>query len=565
MTKKVTFSQGSKEWKQWREWCTVPDPGKRSALYFLMSQVCGLQDLIPMTESAHLGMCLFAEGATGIPEIDNARVRMIQVARGFGKSGVVTAGLPLQLLLRHDGYSVGIANETEGMAQKFLAQIKLQFEQNDTIKFLFPERIPDFKRTTWSASEIVIKRTRPRAVGPSVLATGVGGTKTGTHVDMWLLDDLISQDLAENALRGNTTEIEKMERWITRLPPMLNSPMRDPIVVIGTPWYEGDTYDFIERYFGDVEPGISLSKAPKDFKCVWRLKLASGQVQHLYLYRRGDLAVFRRPALDEDGNSIFPERWTTEELQAMRSKPETAAFFSANYLLDPSAGLASEFNVSDLKYWKHETETTIEFWNRDGELEYVPIRDMATFISVDPAFSDKASSARTAIPVLGLYEGHIFLLEDFAEHGMGTYDIANTVTNFALKYKPRKIFIETIAAQAALIEPIRRTASEHGLGYLNIEEIPSHGRARKEARIYGLDEYFRRRRFYIHRSHDRFLQEYSTFPRTALKDVLDAISFQRTEWEKLLSREDQGESSTQVAHQQAIAKIRQAVGAHGGY
>ena len=346
---------------------------------------------------------------------------------------------------------------------------------------------------------------------------------------------------------------------------MLNSPMRDPIIVIGTPWYEGDTYDFIERYFGDVEPGVPLSKAPKDFECVWRLKLPNGKTQHLYLYRRGDVAVFRRPALDADGESIFPERWTTEELQAMRSKPETAAFFSANYLLDPSAGLASEFDVEDLRYWKYEAENILEFWNRDGELEYVPVRDLVTYISVDPAFSDKASSARTAIPVLGLYNGHIFLLEDFAEHGMGTYDIAQQVTNFALKYKPRKVFVETIAAQAALIEPIRRTASEHGLGYLNIEEIPSHGRARKEARIYGLDEYFRRRRFYIHRSHDRFLQEYSTFPRTALRDVLDAISFQRSEWERMLSHTDREEVSTQAAHQQAIAKIKSAVGVHGGY
>ena len=145
-----------------------------------MGKVVGLEDplTIPggMDPEEHYALCLFAEGATGIKEIDEARVKMIQMPRGTGKSALITGGEALRRLLLTDGYSVGIANETEGMAQKFLAQIKLQFEQNDTLRALFPERIPDFKQTTWSASEIVIQRTRPRPIGPSVLATGVGGT-----------------------------------------------------------------------------------------------------------------------------------------------------------------------------------------------------------------------------------------------------------------------------------------------------------------------------------------------------------------------------------------------------
>ncbi|KKK95408.1 hypothetical protein LCGC14_2673120, partial [marine sediment metagenome] len=142
----------SQDWKDWRRYCTVPEPGKRSALYFLMGKVVGLEDplTIPggMDPEEHYALCLFAEGATGIKEIDEARVKMIQMPRGTGKSALITGGEALRRLLLTDGYSVGIANETEGMAQKFLAQIKLQFEQNDTLRALFPERIPDFKQTT---------------------------------------------------------------------------------------------------------------------------------------------------------------------------------------------------------------------------------------------------------------------------------------------------------------------------------------------------------------------------------------------------------------------------------
>jgi hypothetical protein len=105
----IQIKEGTQEWKDWRRWATRPDPGKFSALFFLT----------------------FAEGATGIPEIDNCRIKLIQVARGFGKSACITKGRPLQKLLAVDDYSVGIANETQIMADRFLAQIKLEFEQND--------------------------------------------------------------------------------------------------------------------------------------------------------------------------------------------------------------------------------------------------------------------------------------------------------------------------------------------------------------------------------------------------------------------------------------------------
>jgi phage terminase large subunit-like protein len=568
---KLNLQEGTEDWRKWRHYATVPEPGKRSALYFLMGKIVGLEDpnTIPggMDPEEHYALCLFAEGATGIKEIDEARVKMIQMPRGTGKSALITGGEALRRLLLTDGYSIGIANETEGMAQKFLSQIKQQFEQNDLIRLLFPERIPDFKRTTWAATEIVIKRKKPRPVGPSVLATGVGGTKTGTHVDIWILDDLVSQDLAENAIRGNTTEIEKMERWIVRLPPMLNQPTRDPVLIIGTPWYSGDTYDFMERFFGKVPDGVTLDKAKKEYETIWNFPVpGTTKRQQIYLYRRGGpngIAVFRKPALI-DGVSTFPLIWTTEELHEMKAMPQTAAFFSANYLLDPTSGLASEFDMEDLRYYEWDGKQ-IEFYNRQGDLEYITQRDLVCYISVDPAFSDSTTAARTAIPVVGIYDQHIFLLEDFAEHGLGVYDIANKVIDFYLKYKPRTIFLETIVAQVALAEIIRRLAKERNLPNVPIEEIASHGRQKKESRIYGLEPYFRRKQFYIDRAHENFLQEYRAFPRGILRDLLDALSFQRDQWERTFSTADDNDSRIRERHETAIARLRAAVGKGGGY
>jgi hypothetical protein len=554
----VKIEPGSKAWHEWRERCTKPIPGKYSALYHLVAKVLGLEDKIPLTPSAHYALALFAERATGIEEIDSARAQLIQVARGFGKSAIVTSGRAIQRLITDPNWTLGIANETQYMANTFLGGIKEHFEQNQFLRALFPECIPDnFRETTWREDEIVIKRPDSNPA-PSILAIGVGGTRTGIHLREWIVDDVISQNAAENALRGSFTEIEAANRWIVRLPPLLNAPERDPMTFIGTPWFANDTYSFIEQYFGGVE---DLREKP-DFETIWTLRLPTGEVQHIRLYRRGDLAVFKRPAI-ENGKSIFPERWTTEELERMSTRPQTAQFFQANYMLNPTGGIATTFNLDWLQHYEWEGEHQIRYRDQQGKTNFVRVQDLVTFISVDPAFSDKHTSARTAIPVVGTNGSEFFLLEDFAEHGVNVDEIAKRVVAFALKYRPHKIFVETIVAQIAVADAIRRVGREMGLGELPIEEVRSHGAQRKDWRIFSLEPYFAKRTFYVHKSQHNFKDEYSSFPLGKLRDVLDAISFQRDAWERVLKMGGSGRNlltpqGRQAAEQAALARVQSA-------
>ncbi len=54
-------------------------------------------------------------------------------------------------------------------------------------------------------------------------------------------------------------------------------------------------------------------------------------------------------------------------------------------------------------------------------------------------------------------------------------------------------------------------------------------------RIYGLEHYFKRGLFFYHPTQYKFFNEYVSFPRAILRDILDAISFQVDEWEKVFS------------------------------
>lgn len=559
--RELHLEPGSKEWHRIRQRCLQSIPGRYSSLYFFNDKILGHGPLVPMTYRAHYAMCLFAEGMTGIPEIDEARVRMTLVPRGLGKSTILTKGQSVHdlckgvLLPAYRDYAIGIANEKGANAEAFLATIKEEFETNELLRALFPELLfDDWRETTWKADRIVLRRTKPNPTNPSVLATGVGGTVTGVHMNRWRIDDIISQNAAENALRGSFTEIEATNRWFTRLQPLLKSPKRDPIDIIGTRWWEGDTYEWLEEYFGHGEP-------KEEF--LWTLRLPDGETQTLKLYRVGEIAVFCRPAIDDEGRSIFPERYTLDDLQMMQQ--EDPAFFAGQYLLAPASGGASEFKPDWLKFYELDG-SQIRYRNQEGKLAFTSARDLVCFISVDPAISDSHSAARSAVPVIGTDGTHVFLLEDFAEKGLGMFDLAHRVVEFYLKYRPRYVFVETIVYQRAFMEGLEQVARERGCPELlgAVQEIKSHAGKSKDFRIYGLEPYFKSGRFYVHRSHTDFIQEYNTFPRGALRDLLDATSFQKDAWERMAmmhARDGKTPQGRQSSESAAMDRVRRAWGA----
>jgi hypothetical protein len=564
----LEIAPGSEIWKKMRAAVLDPKPGT-SPLYYLNDVILQKRALIPMTYRAHLALCMFAEGRTGIPEIDDARVKLILVPRGMGKSSLVTKALPILRILQNRNFATGIANEKQDLANTFLGDIKAEFESNQLLRVLFPEVIPDdFRSTIWAADRIITKRDKQNPTSPSVMATGVGATVTGVHMDLWLVDDLISQNAAEAALRGNFSEIEEADRWMGRLQPLLKSPKRDPIITIGTKWWEGDTYErIITRW--------SHGEAKKEFR--WTLKYPAQRYQWddggvaktvdipagsqtISVYRAGEIAVFKRPAIDENGRAVFPERYDLEELEMLAQ--EDPAFYAGQYLLEPTAGAAATFSADWLKWFEWDGQQ-LRYQDQTGRTRYQPVRELTTFISVDPAFSKKHTSARSAIPVVGTNGQELFLLEDFADRLDSEDDIAAKVVDFYLRYKPQKIFVETIVAQVAVANAIRRRFREEGLGEPPLEEIRSHGQQKKAMRIYGLEHYFKRGIFYLNRSHQKFLHEYQTFPRGELRDIVDAIAFQKDEWEKVFlmghyNKSSLDPSAKQVNERKAIDRLRNA-------
>lgn len=215
----LSLRQGSREWEEYRSRAL-------NDLYFFCNIVLGYGQIVPMTLRAHYLMCRFAERQTGNPLLDEAWVRLIKVPRGVGKSTLITQGYSLQLALKYPDIAMLVVNETERGATKFLASIKQQITDNQFLRALFPERCPNDPEKDclkWSESEVILPGRTSARKESTFQAIGVGGSITGLHPDIALVDDMISDEAMENARSGLFSLMDKTNRWISRLRPIVNT------------------------------------------------------------------------------------------------------------------------------------------------------------------------------------------------------------------------------------------------------------------------------------------------------------------------------------------------------
>ena len=509
MTAPLQVQQGSPEWDALRA-------RSLTDLYWFASVVLNYAERVPLVAHAHRLLCNFIERRTGATLLDNARFRKIELARGWGKTTLILAYI-IQRTCADPNIAILLANEKEQTACDFLHEIKTQFETNEFLRALFPEVIPpDFHATTWSASRIIVQRTSGRKE-PTVATVGVGGTVIGLHFDLIVVDDAISREAMENARAGSWQIIRQVNRWIHQLRPLLN-PSYQPfpeIVFIGTRWWHGDCYEHIEDHFGRGEPQQVVAL---------RLKLDT-EVQQVLAYRVGDLAVFRRPAI-EDGRAAFPEKWTLEELANIRFGDET--LFACNFMLAPADEATTTFKASWLRTYSWLDTHRVLYVDAQGAKRIVETNSLDVLIFVDPGgFSTRGTEdrARAAAVVVGSTGAGEHLLLDCYSEKDTFLACCRKVASFATLYGPRKIVVELAGQQAAFIEVLRRVLEDAGV-QTPLEAVKP-GIKSKETRILGLEPLFQRGQIYLGSGSNfhEFRTQYQQFPRSARFDVLDALAY----------------------------------------
>lgn len=501
-----------------------------------------------MREAAHKLLCRIVERRTGVETLDKAWVRKFEMPRGTGKTTVITKAYILQRICQNPNIAICLVNEKEQTAKDILGEIKHQILNNQFLRNLYPEIVPlDTKDTVWNATRIVVNRTESRNE-PTVFVIGVGGTITGMHPDVIFVDDMLSREAMESSRAGSTADLMgQINRWIHQQVPLLSGAPDRELTFIGTRWWHQDSYEHLEESFGYGQPAQHYMLA---------CRLEDGTTQRLPAYRVGDLVVFRRAAI-EDGQPAFvslgEDKYGLESLAKLRLQdPE---LFAANYLNQPSDELTATFKESWLRFYDFldgEGGNQVSFNDPAAKRRTIDIGSLDILAFVDPGGFAKLKGgdrARAAIVVTGsTVDGLHFLLDVFSERNTTYVQAQQAFIGLVRRYGIRKAFIERAAQQIVFIDQLKDLCRKEGLNIL-IEDVTT-GSKSKDDRILGLEEPFQRGQLYIGHGQKflEFREQYSQFPRSARKDILDAFSMAPGRWRK-------GGTGVRQAHQRQQAEL----------
>lgn len=426
------------------------------------------------------------------------------------KSTVISFAGIIQEIVCDPEITIGIFSHTKPVARKFMLQIKQELEANRDLQRVYPDCLyaePHKESPRWSEEKGLVVRRTSNPKEATLEAHGlVDGQPTGAHFMLRVYDDVVTRESVSTPDQVNKTT----SAW----------ELSDNLGARGTSgkaraWHVGTRYSFADSYQAIMDRGALIPR----------------------IY----------PATDNglpDGKPVLltPEAWAAKKLT------QGPATIACQMLQNPAAGNEAMFR----KDW----------------LSFIDIRPatMNVYIMVDPAHSKKKGSDNTAMAVVGIdASGNKFLLDGY-RHKMGLRERWEALRGLRRVWLAQpgvqlvKCGYERYGMQADLEyfeEQMERDKDAFEIVELN---WTSDGAQAKDDRVQRLQPDFMARKFYLasvvqaetanqkrtreagqgfrifkpvmRRDHEGnlyslnkgFLDEYLTYPFSAKKDLIDAVS-----------------------------------------
>lgn len=205
-----------------------------------------------------------------------------------------------------------------------------------------------------------------------------------------------------------------------------------------------------------------------------------------------------------DKDCLFPQKQGAEYLRSAH-KAMGSYVFANQYLNKIIPDDARTFKKEWIKYY-----------------EFIPER-VNTFIFVDPALSESATSDYTGIVVTHVDVNNRRYISFAKRYKINPTQVVNLLFDLYDLYKPVTIGIEDVAYQKALIyftaEEMRRRNK-----FLPVEPVKPPTEKSKETKILGLVPYFEYGNIFLKKGLEDFESELLSFPRGSHDDLIDAAA-----------------------------------------
>lgn len=451
-------------------------------LFLFCKGVLGYNDL---TERCHGPLCAWHDE-------NPSRFKLTLIPRGHLKTTCITIGKNLQKVVRNPESRILLANEVASNAQKFLLAIRAHAESNRRFRALYSHIIPIEPKSSWSQESLTFVR-RGVYPTPTLTAMGMTGAMTSQHYTHLNLDDLISEEAVKSQL-----VMQDVITRISKLFSLMDDPGHDTIDLVGTRWAFYDVYTYFMERFGDK------------------------------------LARFIRAAI-EDGEPIWPERFSLETLADIRNDPHMGEYnFSCQYMNNPRNTEVQNFNVKDLKFWRMGSdEETVVLYDYHGEIEKVlPLDELDITTTVDVRYGEKLDSDRDAIVTCGTTtEGDAIVLDTYGKRSDPLQVVAHLI-HLLKRFNVRCIGVQKVGYEMSLKYHLQAECERQGV-YANVVPVKPGGPAKSHIR--GLQPIAATGHLYILPTQHILRTELSEYPLGQHDDVADALALQLQLWRGLLS------------------------------
>lgn len=421
-----------------------------------------------------------------------ARYKHVEMPRDHLKTSVCTIGRNMQKVVKNPNIRTLLINETSTNAERFLGSIKQHAESNRVFRALYSHVIPpDTRKVPWNNQEL---RFRREWIGPepTIDTMGMTGAVTSRHFTHISIDDPIS----EEAVKSELVMHDAINR-ITKVLTLMVNPNEDTFDLVGTRWAFADLY----RHF-------------------------------MRLYK-GKMALFIRGAI-EDGQPIWPERFSLETLAQMRADMGEYNF-SCLMMNNPRNADVQDFNIQDLRFWHwaDSAETIINQFDANGELlRRIPVEELDISCSVDPAAAEKLKSDRNAIVTVGTTKyGDAIVLDTWAKR-CSPLEVIEYMFYIKLRYDPRVFGIEDVAYQKVLKHFLRAEANRRNI-YFNIVPLKPGGKHKQH--IKGLQPVAATGHLYVHPTQHDLRTELADWPLGEHDDIADDLAMNMQMWRGVMN------------------------------
>jgi len=369
--------------------------GKHHKEWYMLA----LSMVLPLLE----GKTVYVDGEEVKPTLRDGEQITNGVIEGPREHGKTETMLCLVLFVFgvNPSLRIKIVSNNDTNAVKFITQVEKNIRANDELHGVFPNLVPD-PNGKWSGTAIDVLKDEEANLGikdASLEGYGVTATATGGRTDLILFDDIIGpkETIMEPA------RLPKVKRLFYA--DWLNIGGQSHLY-IGSAWSPDD---LIEDLVGNE---------------MW--------------------FAWKNPAINDAGESLWPERWPLEALEKRRKEIGDEAF-DQQFLLK---GLRQQRT-----WWTQAVVDACKAEDLHMGQSRVPI--VARYCGLDPAASLKNTGSFSSIFAIGVMaDDRKVILEAHRMRETSEF-VAETVVEMHLRHAFANICVENNATQEAMLSLIR--------------------------------------------------------------------------------------------------------------